>query len=108
MTIRAVALLTILWAAGLASAAAPAKPNILVILADDLGYSDLGCYGGEIRTPNLDRLAADGLRFTQFYNCARCCPSRASILTGLYPHQAGIGGMTHTSGQPGATRLMDP
>ena len=57
--------------------AAADKPNILVILADDLGWSDLGCYGGEIRTPNLDSLAADGLRFTQFYTCTRCCPSRA-------------------------------
>ena len=71
-----------------------ARPNILIILADDLGYSDLGCYGGEIRTPNLDMLAAGGLRFTQFYNCTRCCPSRASLLTGLYPHQAGVGLMT--------------
>ena len=70
------------------------KPNILIILADDVGWSDLGCYGGEIRTPNLDSLAAGGLRFTQFYNCTRCCPSRASLLTGLYPHQAGIGLMT--------------
>lgn len=67
------------------------RPNILVILADDLGWSDLGCYGGEIRTPHLDRLAAGGLRFTQCYNSSRCCPSRASLLTGLYPHQAGIG-----------------
>ena len=74
--------------------AAADQPNILVILADDLGWSDLGCYGGEIRTPNLDSLAADGLRFTQFYTCTRCCPSRASLLTGLYPHQAGIGLMT--------------
>ena len=67
------------------------KPNILLIMADDLGYSDLGCYGGEIRTPHLDQLAEKGIRFTQFYNSARCCPSRASLLTGLYPHQAGIG-----------------
>ncbi len=67
------------------------RPNVLIILADDLGFSDLGCYGGEIRTPNLDRLAADGLRFTQAYNSSRCCPSRASLLTGLYSHQAGIG-----------------
>ena len=74
--------------------AAADKPNILIILADDLGWSDLGCYGGEIRTPNLDSLAAGGLRFTQFYTCTRCCPSRASLLTGLYPHQAGIGLMT--------------
>jgi arylsulfatase len=63
----------------------------LILLADDLGFSDLGCYGGEIRTPNLDSLAANGLRFTQCYNSSRCCPSRASLLTGLYPHQAGIG-----------------
>jgi Sulfatase len=61
------------------------RPNILVILADDLGYSDIGCFGGEIRTPHLDRLAANGLRFTQFYNATRCCPSRASLLNGLYP-----------------------
>jgi len=74
--------------------AAANKPNILIILADDLGWSDLGCYGGEIRTPNLDSLAAGGLRFTQFYTSTRCCPSRASLLTGLYPHQAGIGLMT--------------
>lgn len=73
------------------------KPNILVILADDMGYSDLGCYGGEIQTPNLDRLAANGLRFTQFYNAARCCPTRASLLTGLYPHQAGVGSMVYNN-----------
>lgn len=69
------------------------KPNIIVILSDDMGYSDVGCYGGEIQTPNLDRLAAEGLRFTQFYNTGRCCPTRASLLTGLHPHQAGIGHM---------------
>jgi arylsulfatase len=69
------------------------KPNIIVILADDVGYSDIGCFGGEIETPNLDALAKGGLRFTQFYNTARCCPTRASLLTGLYPHQAGIGHM---------------
>lgn len=67
------------------------RPNILLILADDLGYSDLGSYGGEIKTPNLDELAENGIRFTQMYNSARCSPSRASLLTGLYPHQAGIG-----------------
>lgn len=71
-----------------------ARPNIVIILADDMGYSDIGCYGGEIHTPNLDRLAAHGLRFTQFYNAARCCPTRAALLTGLYPHQTGIGHMT--------------
>jgi arylsulfatase len=80
----------------------PPKPNILLILADDLGYSDLGCFGGEIHTPNLDALAAHGLRLTQFYNSARCCPSRASLLTGLYPHQAGMGGMAGAT--PGAIR----
>ncbi len=69
------------------SLAAPAKPNVLIILADDLGYSDLGCYGGEIATPQLDKLAADGLRFTQFYNTARCWPSRAALLTGYYAQQ---------------------
>ena len=74
--------------------AAETRPNIIVILSDDMGYSDLGCYGGEIATPNLDALAAGGLRFTQFYNTARCCPTRASLLTGLYPHQAGVGYMT--------------
>jgi arylsulfatase A-like enzyme len=70
------------------------KPNIVLVLADDLGYSDLGCYGGEINTPNLDRIAKQGLQFTQFYNVSRCCPTRASLLTGLYNHDAGIGDMT--------------
>lgn len=67
------------------------KPNIIVILTDDMGYSDIGCFGSEIRTPNIDKLASKGLRFTQFYNTARCSPSRAALLTGLYPHQAGMG-----------------
>ena len=67
------------------------KPNVIVILVDDMGYSDLGSFGGEVRTPHLDRLAKNGLRFTQNYNSARCCPSRASLLTGLYSHQAGKG-----------------
>ena len=74
----------------------PAPPNIVIIMVDDMGYSDIGCYGGEIQTPNLDKLAANGLRFTQFYNSGRCCPTRASLLTGLHPHQAGIGHMTNT------------
>ena len=82
---------------------APHRPNILLILADDLGFSDLGCYGSEIATPNLDRLAAGGLRFTQFYNCARCCPTRAALLTGLYPHQAGVGHMCQDWHRPGYT-----
>lgn len=83
-------------------ASAADRPNIVVILADDLGYSDLGCYGGEIRTPNIDRLASGGVRFTQFYTSARCCPTRASLMTGLYPSQAGIGDFT--TNQPSKTR----
>lgn len=70
------------------------RPNIIMILSDDMGYSDIGCYGGEVNTPHLDQLAENGLRYTQFYNTARCCPTRASLLTGLYPHQAGMGWMT--------------
>jgi arylsulfatase A-like enzyme len=70
------------------------RPNFIVVLADDMGFSDLGCYGGEVRTPNIDALAAGGLRYTQAYNAARCCPSRAALLTGVHPHQAGIGWMT--------------
>lgn len=78
----------------------PPRPNIVIILVDDMGFSDIGCYGGEIDTPNIDRLAAGGLRFTQFYNCGRCCPTRASLMTGLHPHQVGIGHMTEPPGQP--------
>ena len=74
------------------------RPNIILIMADDMGYSDVGCYGGEIHTPNLDRLAAGGVRFTQFYNTARCCPTRASLMTGLYQHQAGVGHMMEDKG----------
>jgi arylsulfatase len=81
--------------------AAPKRPNIILILSDDMGYSDLGCYGGEIDTPNLDRLGKSGVRFTQFYNTARCCPTRASLMTGLYPHQAGVGHMVGDYGVPG-------
>jgi arylsulfatase A-like enzyme len=77
------------------------RPNIVLIMADDMGYSDIGCYGGEVRTPNLDRLAERGLRFTHFHNTARCCPTRASLLTGLYPHQAGIGHMMADRGVDG-------
>eukprot|EP00585_Thalassiosira_rotula_P018060 CAMPEP_0196215542 /NCGR_PEP_ID=MMETSP0912-20130531/30137_1 /TAXON_ID=49265 /ORGANISM="Thalassiosira rotula, Strain GSO102" /LENGTH=210 /DNA_ID=CAMNT_0041492441 /DNA_START=71 /DNA_END=700 /DNA_ORIENTATION=- len=77
----------------------PSRPNIIIILADDLGFSDVGCFGSEIETPNIDSLASDGgIRFTQMYNCARCCPSRASLLTGVYPHQAGIGHMVYDAG----------
>lgn len=71
------------------------RPNIITIFADDMGFSDIGCYGSEIETPNLDKLAANGVRFSQFYNTARCCPARASLLTGLYPHQAGVGMMVY-------------
>lgn len=81
----------------------PPTPNFIVILSDDMGYSDLGCYGGEIQTPQLDSLASHGIRYTQFYNTARCCPTRASLLTGLYPHQAGVGHMMEDKGLPGYT-----
>lgn len=77
------------------------RPNILLIMNDDMGFSDIGCYGGEVQTPNLDRLANNGLRFTQFYNTARCCPTRASILTGLHPHQASVGHMMGDRGYEG-------
>ncbi len=77
------------------------KPNILLILNDDMGFSDIGCYGGEIETPHLDRLAYSGLRFSQFYNSPRCSPSRASLLTGLHPHQTGIGILTYPTGPEG-------
>ena len=76
------------------------SPNIILILADDMGYSDIGCYGSEINTPNLDSLANNGLRFSQMYNYARCCPSRAALLTGLHPHQTGVGHMTGNLGIP--------
>ena len=84
---------------GMLACSTPAKPppelpNIILILADDMGYSDIGCFGSEIRTPHLDRLAAEGVRLSSFYNNARCCPSRAALLTGRYPHQVGVGGMT--------------
>jgi len=87
--------LAVLMAVAIPSVAGPAhaadeRPNFVIIMADDMGFSDPGCYGGEIRTPSIDALAAGGLRFTQFYNAARCCPTRASLLTGLYPHQAGM------------------
>ena len=102
--IRAVPVFVLLLA-GLAYSTSPCRaddrPNIIVIMVDDMGWSDLGCYGGEIRTPNIDGLAGGGLRFTSFYNTARCCPTRASLLTGLYPHQAGLGRMTFDAGKPG-------
>ncbi|MCG8442855.1 MAG: sulfatase-like hydrolase/transferase [Caulobacterales bacterium] len=96
MTAR-ISLLAFLFIAACAQApsggsdpAAPARPNIVLILADDLGWSDLGSYGGEIATPHLDALAAGGLRFTNFHSAAKCFPSRAALLTGLYPQQVGM------------------
>lgn len=83
-------------------------PNLLVILADDMGWSDIGCFGGEIDTPVIDRLAAGGVRQTAFYNCARCCPTRASLLTGLHPHRAGIGAMVTDFGVPGYRGFLRP
>jgi arylsulfatase len=97
----AAALSLVLTTSHATTAAEGSRPNIVLIMSDDMGFSDLGCYGGEIETPNLDRLAAGGLRFTQFYNTARCCPTRASLLTGLYPHQAGIGHMMEDRGHDG-------
>ncbi len=84
------------WALG----AAPKKPNIVLIMADDMGYSDIGCYGSEIRTPVLDELARNGLRYTQFYNTSRCCPTRAALISGLYSHQTGMGLMEGDRGWP--------
>ena len=81
---------------GPSTAAEPARPNIILIMVDDMGFSDLGCYGGEIETPNINALAAGGVRFSQFTNGARCCPTRASLLTGLHPHQTGVGHMTNS------------
>ena len=91
-----------------ALAAAQPRPNIILVMVDDMGWSDLGCYGGEIHTPHIDSLAENGLRFSAFYNTGRCCPTRASLLTGLYPHQAGVGRMTFDNNQPGYRgRLLD-
>jgi len=84
-----------------AAGAGKNRPNIILIMADDMGYSDIGCFGSEIQTPNLDKMAKNGVVFTQFYNGARCCPTRASLLTGLYAHQAGMGGMEPDWKAPG-------
>src|SRR3954465_10171656 len=100
-TSRPLAVLLALLSHAAPGAAAGTRPNVVVILADDMGFSALGCYGGEIRTPNLDALAQSGVRFTQFYNTARCCPTRACLLTGVYPHQAGIGHMMDERNLPG-------
>ena len=94
-TLRSFVAAILLFATFYSDAIAQEQPNIIVILADDLGYSDLGCFGGEITTPTLDSLAENGLRCTQMYSTARCCPSRASLLTGLYQHQAGVGHMVY-------------
>ncbi len=96
----------ILTAAGVALASATVmgadkRPNIVVIMVDDMGFSDTGCYGGEIETPNINSLAENGLRFTHFYNAGRSCPTRASLLTGLYPHKAGVGRMAKATDAPG-------
>ena len=99
--------MTMLSFSSAASAAAPPRPNVLLILADDLGFSDIGCYGSEIHTPNIDALAAEGLKFTQFHNGSRCCPSRASLLTGLYAQQTGVGLMTGNDHQPGYTGSLN-
>src|SRR4249920_3647063 len=87
-----------------------ARPNVVVVLVDDMGWSDIGSYGGEIPTPNLDALARGGVRFTQFYATPRCSPTRASLLTGLYPHQTGMGHLDNVvrAGSSGTTgRLSD-
>ena len=84
------------------------KPNVIFILADDLGYSDIGCFGSEINTPNLDALGKNGILMTQMYNSARCCPSRASLLTGLTPHQAGIGHMVENLGNHNLHQYLLP
>lgn len=92
-----IVILSMLWSGTVAAD----KPNIIYIMSDDMGYSDIGCYGSEIETPNLNKLAENGIRFTQFYNTGRCCPTRASLLTGLYPHQAGVGHMMNDRGHDG-------
>ncbi|MBO0877128.1 MAG: arylsulfatase [Pseudonocardia sp.] len=85
----------------------PDQPDIVIVLADDMGFSDIGCYGGEVRTPNLDRLAGAGVRLTQFYNTARCSPSRASLLTGLHPHQTGIGILNYDDSPDGYSGTLN-
>ncbi len=96
-SLRLLTLASFVWVSPLLAA----RPNIVLILSDDMGFSDIGCYGSEIHTPNLDRLATQGVRLAQFYNAGRCCPTRASLLTGLYPHQAGIGHMMEDRGFAG-------
>ena len=98
LQIAAILTVAILSTHGIVSAS---PPNIVIVMVDDMGFSDIGCYGGEIPTPHLDQLANSGLRFSQFYNTGRCCPTRASLLTGLYPAQCGMGDMTRNDGLPG-------
>lgn len=101
-TVASLAVATLAAAlAGCSPSDSAPRPDIVLVMADDMGFSDLGSYGGEIETPHLDRLAANGLRFSHFYNTARCCPTRASLLTGLYAHQAGVGHMMGDDGLPG-------
>lgn len=92
----------------LATAIAEERPNIIIMMADDMGFSDIGCYGSEIETPNLDALAKGGIRFAQFYNTGRCCPTRAALLTGLYPHQSGVGHMMEDRKLPGYRGRIGP
>ncbi|MCG6155177.1 arylsulfatase [Rubinisphaera margarita] len=106
--IRSLILLLGIAAAPFVPTFAAEQPNFLVIVADDLGFSDLGCYGGEINTPNLDRLAGQGTRFTRFYTTSRCCPSRAALLTGQYPHAVGLGHMTQDLQRPGYRGRVTP
>ncbi|MDA9961298.1 arylsulfatase [Opitutales bacterium] len=101
INILSTTLLFFLLVDGLCAENKYSRPNIVLIMSDDMGFSDIGCYGGEIQTPHLDALAAKGLRFSQFYNTARCCPTRAALLSGLYQHQAGIGLMTGDKKLPG-------
>ncbi len=107
MVYQLLCLATLLTGARSDAAEAAARPNIVVVLADDMGFSDLGCYGSEIPTPNLDQLAADGLQFTQFYNTPRCSPTRAALLTGLYSHQAGMGWLDNKV-EPKSHRISRP
>lgn len=100
-TRRLITLFCLLLGLNCLAATTATRPNIIIILADDMGFSDLGCFGSEIPTPSLDKMAAEGMRFTQFYNTPRCCPSRAALLTGLYPQEAGVGGMMEDRGIPG-------
>ncbi|MEX2213802.1 MAG: arylsulfatase [Phycisphaeraceae bacterium] len=97
----AFALLPSIGSPAVAADTSGGRPNIIIMMADDMGYSDLGCFGAEIETPHLDSLAKNGLRFSQFYNTGRCCPTRAALLTGLYQHQAGVGHMVGNDKLPG-------